>query len=638
MCTNDISTLEIMIAVVLLVSFSLTCHTDMVASTLATIQEECNDIIHVWRNGTCLSVCDDFSCDRYTSCKCFQHLKFDCDEYSQFQYVFTSQGYWYDNNVSNYAFNCPSEYCDSFQGWSNYSHPDRNEQCIPNWEGIVCGECKENNSIIFDTFKCVPSDECNKYGGDSWHGWPWLLVFLTTFLYWCIFILLVVVVLKFKFDTSIGYAYGLLFYYSVLENVVKQPVTDFLYFGDSQCDSSDNEFYILTFESKILSSLTSIGNLKPPYLQFMKLCLHTQVIDHVFFVYTHPLIVICLLAIIAVAAKKSSKLTQLIRRHSNIMICLIILLSYSSISYTSVQLLKPLLIYDRVTDIGKWYLYWSPSVPFANGWRVLYVIIAVLCLVLISISLPLLLLFEKTFASKLNLNLIRIKPILDQLQGCYKDEYRWFVAFYLICRQVIYICDLVFDFLSSSAANSTQKHTTILVVTIIIMVIHVWFQPYKKKSLNVLDSTILMIFVFAIFASHSNNYILRIVLWFLPLVIFLCYMTYLTKLKHIMIPVFCLGTLGSCGFMLFLAFDMEIVVLIILLVSFYYLIKYIRETYKSCRQHYRSGYSNEKYDDDYHNQQLYIRYKLMCFLVLLERCLMHVLHVIYCNLCRKLLW
>ena len=611
-----------MIAVILLVSVSLTCHTDMVASTLATPQEECNDIIHVWRNGKCFSVCDDSSCGEYESCKCFQQLKFDCDGYSQFQYVSTSPGYWYDNNVSNYALNCPSVYCDLFQGWSNDSHPDRNEQCIPNWEGIGCGECKGSNSITFDTFKCVSSDECNKYGDYSWYGWPWLLVFLTTLLYWCIFILLVVVVLKFKFDTSIGYAYGLLFYYSVLENVVKQPVfDDYCYFDYSQCDSSDNEFYIFKFESILLSSLSSIGNLKPPYLQFMKFCLHTQVIDHVFFVYIHPLIVVCLLAIIVVAAKKSSKLTQLIRRHSNIMVCLIILLSYSSISYTSVQLLKPLVIYDRVTDKGNWHLYWSPSVPFANGWRILYVIIAVFCIVLISVGLPLLLLFEKTFASKLNLNLIRIKPILDQLQGCYKDEYRWFVAFYLICRQVIYICDLMFDFLPSSA--NVQKHTTILVITIIIMMIHVWFQPYKKKSLNVLDSAILMIFVFAIFASHSNNSMLRIVLWFLPLAIFLCYMTYLTKLKHIMIPIVCLGTLASCGLMLLPESDMEIVVLIIVLVSFYYLIKYIRETYKSCRQRHRAGYSQENNDDDY--QQLYRRYKFMCSLLLKGILSMHVL-------------
>jgi len=591
----------------------------MVAS-LAITQEQCNDIIHVWSDGKCMSVCDVFSC--------FERLRFDCSEYSEFGYIKLVLGYWYDNNVSHYTLNCPGEYCDFIQGWSNDSYPDRNKQCRGNWEGFVCGECKDDNSIIFDTMKCVPSSECKKYGNLR-NAQLWLLILLTTLLYWCIFILLLVVVLSFKFDSSIGYAYGILFYYSVLENVVKQRVvTDDFYIYFDECDSSDDKAYTSTVESKILSSLTSIGSLKPPFLQFMKLCPGTQVIDHVFFVYIHPVIVVFLLAVFAVAAKKFLKLAQLIQRNSIVMICLILLLSYSSVSYTSVQLLKPLAVYGRITDKTEWYLYWSPSIHFAKEWRVLYVILAVFCEVIISIGLPLLLLFEKTLTSKLNLNLTRIKPILDQLQGCYKDEYRWFAAFYLLCRQVIYITDLVLDFLSSSVFfYQTSKQTIFLEISNIIIVIHVWCQPYKKKSLNILDSAILVILLFAIFASSSSNIVVRIILWFLPLVILLCHITYSTKLKYILIPVFCLGALTLWGLMLASpAADMQFVVLIIALVSLYYLIKCIRETYKSCRQQYSHGYL-ETNDNDECNRELFKRCDLMY--CLLERCFIHALHTIY---------
>ena len=422
-----------MFSAVLLLIVSLTCQTDMVTSTLVvTTQEECNDIIHVWQDGRCLSVCNN------SLCQDFYPLRYDCSEYLTSGFVITIFGYWYDNNISHCTLNCPEEYCDLSEEWNSRSHPDRNEQCVPNWGGIVCGECKGNNSIIFDTTECVQSSNRNNYG-NLWHGWPWLLVFLTTLLYWCIFILLLVVVLKFKFDTSIGYVYGLLFYYSVLENVVKQHAvvtTDYSQVSP-QCESYDDGYYTAPIESLILSSLGSIGNLKPAFLQLMKLCLNTQVIDHIFFVYTHPLIVMSILATIAVAAKKSSKLTELVRRHSNSLICLILLLSYSSISYTSVQLLKPLAVYNRITGKTKWHLYLSPSIPFAHKWRVLYVIFAVFCEVIVSIGLPFLLLFKRSLASKFNLNLTRIKPILDQLQGCYKDEYRWFAAYYLLCRQLI---------------------------------------------------------------------------------------------------------------------------------------------------------------------------------------------------------
>jgi len=288
------------------------------------------------------------------------------------------------------------------------------------------------------------------------------------------------------------------------------------------------------------------------------------------------------------------------------LICLIFLLSYSSISYTSLQLLKPLAVYNRIAGTRNWHFYWSPSITFAKGWRVLYIIVAVFCEAIISVGLPFLLLFKDTFFSKINLN--RLKPILDQLQGCYKDEYRWFAAFYLICRQVIYLTDLAFDFWSSSVYYSNvEKHSTFLIITIIIMTIHIWCQPYRIKSLNTFDGAILMTSMFAMFASHSNNFLLRISLWFLPLVIFISYITSSTKLKHIVIPIICLGTLAFCGFLLL--FDMKITVIIITLISLYYLIKYVREVFKSCRQRCRTaaGYLEVNNDDD--NEELYKSYE-----------------------------
>ena len=591
-----------MLLIVLFVS--LICHVDMVASTLAVTQEQCNDIIHYWSDGRCLSVCDT-NWDSDVSCW------FDCNDYTDHVYLVRPKpGYWYDNNASCYTKYCPGEFCQNYyyRGWPNSSHPRRDEQCRGNWSGDVCGKCKGNNSTIFGSTKCVSSNHCNKYV-KGWSGW--LLVFLVTLLYWCIFILLVVVVLHFKFDTSIGYAYGILFYFSVLENVVKQQIIGdvYNYFPtDDQCDLPDRgKFYTYTFEATILSFLTSIGNLKPPFLQFMKLCLHTEVIDHVFFVYTHPVIVVCLLAVIAVAARRFSKLARLVQRQSSVIICLILLLSYSSISYTSVQLLKPLAVYDRFGN-AKWHFYWSPSTLFAKEWRVLYVIVAVVCEVIISIGLPLLLLLKPALMSKFNVNLNILKPILDQLQGCYKDEYRWFAAFYLLCRQVIYIADLVSDFLSSSLLlyTTTEKHTSFLVITIIITMIHVWCQPYKMKSLNVVDCAILVALIFAIMASYSYNIILHIFLWFFPLIMFVCYMVSSTKLKHIMIPIVYLGTLASSVSMM-VSFDMMAIVIIIALTSLFYLIKFIRDTYRSCRQRCRAGYLEINVDNDY-NEELYKRY------------------------------
>ena len=68
---------------------------------------------------------------------------------------------------------------------------------------------------------------------------------------------------------------------------------------------------------------------------------------------------------------------------------------------------------------------------------------AVICELVVGIGLPLLLLLEPVLSRKINF--IRIKPLLDQLQGCYKDEYCWFAAYYLICRQVLFLIVYIFN-------------------------------------------------------------------------------------------------------------------------------------------------------------------------------------------------
>ena len=35
------------------------------------------------------------------------------------------------------------------------------------------------------------------------------------------------------------------------------------------------------------------------------------------------------------------------------------------------------------------------------------------------------------------LNFVIIKPLLDQFQGCYNDNYRCFAGYYMICQLVI---------------------------------------------------------------------------------------------------------------------------------------------------------------------------------------------------------
>eukprot|EP00731_Ephydatia_muelleri_P016284 Em0009g708a len=83
------------------------------------------------------------------------------------------------------------------------------------------------------------------------------------------------------------------------------------------------------------------------------------------------------------------------------------------------------------------------------------------------------------------LKMDKIKPILDEFQGCYKDEYRCFAGFYLIVRELIYLISL-FPNLKVYGAIYTYQW-----VSIIAVIIHAMVQPYKEKWLNILDTVLL---------------------------------------------------------------------------------------------------------------------------------------------------
>ena len=100
------------------------------------------------------------------------------------------------------------------------------------------------------------------------------------------------------------------------------------------------------FITTCCSILSAIGNMKPPY-QLLKLCFDSKfkMIDHMFLTYLHPIIVTCLIVGIFVSARNFVTVARTIGRYVNSKsMCILLMLSYSSVSYTSVQLLRPLAV------------------------------------------------------------------------------------------------------------------------------------------------------------------------------------------------------------------------------------------------------------------------------------------------------
>ena len=156
-------------------------------------------------------------------------------------------------------------------------------------------------------------------------------------------------------------------------------------------------------------------------------------IDQQFIHYTHPLAVLVIIVIICQAAKMSYKFSSFISRGIIRSVCFLLLLSYTSVATTSLLLLRSL-TFDNVDKV---YTYLSPDIEYCHGRHLPYFIVAVLCTLVIVIGLPLLLLLEPFLNHKINFT--RMKPLLDQFQGCYKDKHRCFAAHYMMCRLVIIV-------------------------------------------------------------------------------------------------------------------------------------------------------------------------------------------------------
>jgi len=243
---------------------------------------------------------------------------------------------------------------------------------------------------------------------------------------------------------------------------------------------------------------------------------------------------------------------------------------------------------------------------------IIYFIFAILFELVIGIGVPFVLLFQRYLTRYFNINFTSIKPIMDQLNGCYKEEYHWFAAYYLLCRQLIYAVDIVTDFMTNT------KFPVLLTTYLVIMMIHVLLQPYKEKTLNALDTCILVLFMLVFIGEHATDGS-TIVLWCLPLILVINCVAFSTKVKYLSVPISCLIliTFSLCLLLYyirlrnktdlsdvsFLWFTVVLIILISSLVLLAYII-YICAAFKRCCKHqsqaqHRLISINEQNEDSY---------------------------------------
>ena len=410
------------------------------------------------------------------------------------------RGYWFGSvrGKPTVTF-CPINYCnftccETSNGYYHLS-PVRNDQCRSHRSGTACGSCKYGYILSFNSTECLNVESCT--AGQT------VLVILLTVTYWIVIVILVFAIMYYKVE--IGYLYCITYYYSIADILLSQTL------------QASRGLYLT------LSIMSSFSKITPQFLG--ELCLMTDMsgIDQQFIHYIHPAAVVLIIIMISLLARESSRFTEVISRGIIHVICLLLLLSYTSIASTSLQLMRSLTFHQ----IDKVYTYLSPDIEYFHGRHLAYGIVASLCSISVVPGLPLFLTVQPILICKFNF--VKIKPLLDQFQGCYKDNYHCFASYYMICRLVIMIIVI---------ANSSNEFITSYVLIVacgIIALVHVMVKPYNNEILNKFDGVVLQLIIFIAVLSLFNDFdssiviIISLLLVILPLVIFIALILFLHK-------------------------------------------------------------------------------------------------------------
>ena len=433
--------------------------------------------------------------DQKNVCKCYEAndivLCSDSDSSSTIR-----RGYWFGevNKQPTVTF-CPINYCnfsccEASSGYYDLS-PIRVDQCRSHRRGTACGKCEERYALPYDSADCVRADKCTTVFT--------ILVVILTVIYWVVLVVAVFTIMHFQVE--IGYLYGLTYYYSIIDILLYQNL-----------EFSNGLF-------AVVSIFSSIAKVTPQFLG--QLCLFKEMsgIDQQFIHYVHPIAFSLILVMISMLTKFSRKLTEFISKVIIPIICFLLLLSYTSIATTSLLLMRPLTFHN----IDKVYTYLSPDFEYFHNRHLGYALIAIVSTIAIVIFPPLLLLSEPFLNRKINF--VKIKPLLDQFQGCYKDKYRSFAAYYMICRLVI-----ITLIIANSSSDDFMIQYSLISVCVIIALVHLIIRPYANPVINLFDGVVLHIMILVAvlpFVRHYDNFgsdvilALAYILVLLPLTIFI---------------------------------------------------------------------------------------------------------------------
>ena len=376
-----------------------------------------------------------------------------------------SHGYWLGkinaddelNNTLNDTAPCQYPYCKTdlppcpISGLSqtyNKLPIAQDEQCNGLYGGLLCRSCREDAVFSFESIKCIPSSNCK-----PWQ--PYVTIVLAV-VFQLVLGFGIVIGLKASFKTGIRHLYGPLFFIAVLRLIPFGYYKEYIQLN----------FTVSLFQSILLLNLEIFGEI--PWCFFSNINPLLNYSLH----FLGPFIIAVVLLSTVLLARYYPRQFLSLQSSPVQAICLLILLSFWSVSDTCIQLLKPI---TTLNGVKGWRVALQPNMQYLKDpYHIVTCIISIVLLIFLLVPFILLLFLSPLLRRKFNFT--RIQPLLDAFQSCYDDKFRWYSGVYLLSWIIL---------------NINMPYYVMKIILFAVGTLHFMIQPYKYRWLNIVDTLLL---------------------------------------------------------------------------------------------------------------------------------------------------
>lgn len=372
--------------------------------------------------------------------------------------------------------------------------------------GIACSVCQQNYTVHFHSpaFQCKPE---GPFGCD----WGWVFYILSELVP---VTLMFVIVMGFNISFTSGTVNGFILFIQLFQSLDLHASGTIIL-----PDSIKHEVYDWTQSYQLMYGIFNLNFFNSESLSFCLwktgTALDMYIIKYITILYTLLLIVTVVWMMKSCGGRCFGKCCRITSVKMSVIhgVSTFLVISYSQCVNISLLLLMPAHFSadENAEFIPPTRVWLNGELTYFSKEHLPYAIPAVVCLLTIGLFPPVLLLayplLNKVLAAighenvspiSQRLSISSLKPLLDSIQGCFKDNFRFFAGLYFMYRWIILVI-----FMSPGVFGS--YYTIVSAVLLFILTLHTVCQPYIKRIHNIID-TLLFANLLLINCLTSFNY------------------------------------------------------------------------------------------------------------------------------------